>query len=147
MVRAILTCVASLLAAVTVAEPWVITERPIKSVWVITDLPQQAVVLTSWSRCTEGYCFKFSNGVVVNETFAAYAKRTGKLPAETRQQCSSGYCGTFSRRPTVATGGCACGCNAATCSCHHSPNANKPLSKQTYQPGRLVGLNNHVQWR
>src|SRR5688572_22213133 len=30
----------------------------------------EPVVLTSWTRCTDGYCFKFSNGGVVNETFA-----------------------------------------------------------------------------
>lgn len=118
-------------------------------VLVITEpsKPKPPVTLISWTRCAEGYCFKFSNGGIVNETFAQYAKRTGKLPAETRQQCSTGYCGTFSNRPTVATGGCTCGCSADLCGCHHSPNAHKPLSRQTYKPGRLVGLNNHVQWR
>lgn len=117
---------------------------------VISEPVREKPTLTSWQRCVDGYCFNYSNGTSINETFAAYKKRTGKLPAETRSQCSTGYCGTFSRSPTIATGGCTCGCNAATCNCHHAANAGKPLSQQTYQPGMNQTYNrlrSQIQWR
>lgn len=114
-------------------------------------VPRPAVVLTSWQACPTGYCFEYSNGTKINETFAAYTKRTGKLPLEARSQCSTGYCGTFSRSPTIATGNCRCGCNASTCSCHHSANAGKPLSAQKYEPGKVTqaldSLRSQIQWR
>lgn len=160
MVRAILTCICSLATAATVvAEPWVITEQPVKSVWVITEapprppvpplaVPRPAVALTSRTVCTTGYCWKYSNGGVINETFAEYRKRTGKNPPEARMQCSTGFCSMAARTPTLATGGCTCGCNASLCGCHHSPNVGKPLAKQTVNPGVAYNqLRRQIQWR
>lgn len=124
--------------------PPAVTDPPI-------DVPRPAVVLTSWKACPTGYCFEYSNGTSINETFLEYTKRTGNLPPVARSQCSTGYCGTFSSRPTIATGGCTCGCVADTCSCHHSANAGKPLSAQKYEPGKVTQnlnrLRSQIQWR
>lgn len=103
------------------------------------DVPRPAVVVPKLQRLPTGYLWTFSDAQQFKESFAQYAVRTGKRPPEAQPQCSTGYCGTFSRYPTIATGGCKCGCNASTCSCHHSPNAGKPLPDQRYEPGRLAG--------
>lgn len=97
------------------------------------------VVLTSWRGVPTGYIFRYSNGTAINETFAEYFVRTGKVPAEACNTCSTNHCGTFSRYPTIATGSCPCGCRAGSCNCAHSKNAGKPLPDQRYEPGRLAG--------
>lgn len=113
-----------------------------------TSVPRPAVVLEKPKPKLQvkpgGYLWTFEEAkahkkaVQLQESFAEYVARTGKLPPEASPQCSTGFCGTFSSRPTIATGGCGCGCVASLCGCHHSANAGKPLSAQLYQPGRVV---------
>lgn len=107
-----------------------------------TGVTTRPAVLKSRTVCADGMCWEWDNGAKLNETFVAYTKRTGKLPPEAKPQCSTGYCGTFGKGPTLATGGCSCGCNASTCGCHHSPNAGKPLAEQRVDPGKAVSTNN-----
>lgn len=107
-----------------------------------TGVPTRPAVLKSRTVCADGMCWEWDNGAKLNETFVAYTKRTGKLPPEAARQCSTGYCGTFGKGPTLATGGCTCGCSAETCSCHHSKNAGKPLDQQRVEPGKAATSNN-----
>jgi len=95
-----------------------------------------AVQLTS--TCATGYCWKMPDGSVLNESWVAYRARTGKLPPEAARQCSTGFCGTFDKGPTLATGGCTCGCDASLCGCHHSKNAGKPLASQKVEPSKAA---------
>lgn len=124
---------------VIIAEP---TDTPSAAVPQVdpppTEVPRRpAVFLTSKTVCSGGYCWRYSNGGIINETFAEAKARTGKNPPETAFQCSSGYCGTAARSPTLATGGCRCGCAASSCNCGHSPNVGKPLNQQRVEPGTV----------
>lgn len=98
--------------------------------------------------CSTGYVWTFDNGAKINETFAAYQKRTGKFPPESiRLACSTGYCGTAARSPTLPTGNCTCGCHAESCSCAHSKNAGKPLATQKVEPGKAASTSNQTYTR
>lgn len=100
-------------------------------------LPNQErpAILTSWKACEDCYQFNYSNGAKLEETYVDYSRRTGKPSPATSFCCTSGHCGTAAAKPTLATGGCVCGCNAELCSCAHSPNVGKPLAKQEVKPG------------
>lgn len=87
------------------------------------------------TRTPSGYLWTFADAQAYKESFVEYQKRTGKLPPATQFSCSTAHCGTPASSPTVATGGCRCGCSAASCNCAHSPNVGKPLAAQLYQPG------------
>lgn len=101
-------------------------------------VPSQPVVCTGVVRETSGYLWKYSNGATKRETFVAYSKRTGKSSPATAPCCTSGYCGTFAKSPTLPSAGCTCGCHAASCNCHHSKNAGKPLKAQSVATEKSV---------
>jgi hypothetical protein len=93
----------------------------------------------SVTECEGGYCFEFSDGSQLNETFIDYSRRTGKAsPATKTLCCSTGHCSTRASGPTLPTGNCRCGCAASECNCAHSPNVGKPLKSQTVEPGKAA---------
>lgn len=107
--------------------------------------PEQPAVVVpiSVTDCDGGYCWAYSNGATLNETYLAYSLRTGKPSPATQFQCSTGYCGTAASMPTIASSGCRCGCNAASCSCAHSPNVGKPLKEQSPRASTAVETDQH----
>lgn len=147
MIRFVLAIIVTSCAASLSAEEWVHpfladTESDSSPPPAVgKQLPQspeaQPAVLTNCSTCSTGYTFEYSNGGVINETFVDYVARTGQQPPEARPTCATGHCGTFTTALTLPTGGCTCGCAASSCSCHHSPNAGKPLAQQAYNEPRV----------
>lgn len=88
-------------------------------------------VCTHCEGTPTGYVWHYSNGTTLVEEYADYVAR-GKAPTLT---CSTGHCSKASAGPVKPTGGCRCGCNAATCNCAHSPNVGRqPVAKEVAGP-------------
>jgi hypothetical protein len=97
---------------------------------LVDDNAAKPAVSTGRERLAGGYLWKYSNGGTVFEDFATFTKRTGAASPATAPCCTTGHCGSFTRGPTLPAAGCRCGCRAAACNCHHSPNAGKPTQQQ-----------------